>query len=107
MLPATTMARAAVTERSCRPSHVSGAVPMPHSASCVERPHNANMRMHQRHATFRRHDQDLRRDLPFREVLFGRRQFHDMAGRILERDELAAARKRDRIFEAAQPSRRH
>ena len=67
----------------------------------IERPQDADARMHHRPATLCRHDQHLGRGLPFREVLLGLRKFHDVAGRILERDQLTAARQRYRIVEFA------
>jgi hypothetical protein len=50
-----------------------------------------------------RHDQGPGGHLPLCQVLLGLRQLHDVVGGILERDELAAVGKRNRIFERAGP----
>jgi hypothetical protein len=75
--------------------------------AAVQRPQHSNMSVHQRPATFRRHDQGLGRGLLFLEVLFGLRQLHDVAVSIFERDELAPARRRDRILERPLPAATH
>jgi len=46
-------------------------------------------------------DQAMDRGLPSFMVLPGLRQLHDVVGGVLERDELASARQRDRIVEPA------
>jgi hypothetical protein len=48
--------------------------------------------------------QRLNRRLPFIEILFGLWQLLDIIGGVLEGDELAAARKRDRVIERTFPS---
>jgi hypothetical protein len=48
-------------------------------------------------------DQDVGRSLPMLELLLGSRQFHDVAGGVLERDKFAAIGQRDRIIEAVGP----
>jgi hypothetical protein len=70
----------------------------------VQGPHDADARVHQWPAVFGRHDQRLGRCLPFLQVLLSLRKFQDVIGRILQRDELASAGKRDRILEAPAPS---
>jgi hypothetical protein len=58
----------------------------------VQRPQQPDPRMHQEVATFGGTDQAVDRRLPFRKVLFGLRQLHDVIGGILQRDKLAAPR---------------
>jgi len=65
----------------------------------VQCPHDADPRVHQRPAPFSRHDQRLHRCLPCGKVLLSLRQLHDEGGGVLQRDKLATARQRDRVFE--------
>src|ERR1700722_9001509 len=65
----------------------------------VKRPHHPDPYVQQRPAAFHSHDQRLRRSRPFAGVLLGLGQLHDVAGGVLEGDELAALRYRDWGFE--------
>src|SRR5271169_4863506 len=69
----------------------------------IKRSHDTNTRMHQWPAILRRHDQCLDGGLPLRALMFGLRQSGDEIGGILQRDELATARQRDRIVERSFP----
>jgi hypothetical protein len=71
----------------------------------VQRPQHTNARVHHEVAAFRGADQAGHRRLPFLESLLGLRQFHDVVGGILERDELATAGQRYRIVEGPLPAR--
>ena len=57
--------------------------------------------MHQRAAIFRRHQNRLGRRQPFRKILLSFGQLHDVAGSVLESDELAG--QGNRILETAGP----
>jgi hypothetical protein len=68
-------------------------------------------RVHHEVTTFCSADQTPDRGLPFLEILFGFRQFHDVVGSILERDELASIGQGNRIVKrrdqsTMQPRRR-
>ena len=54
----------------------------------------------------RDHDQGLHRRLPLRCLVLGLRQLRDEIARLLQRDEPATARQRDRVVELAGPARR-
>jgi hypothetical protein len=69
----------------------------------VQRPNDADAGVHQWPATFCGHHQGLGRSLPFRELLLGLRQLHDVVGSVFEGEELAAAGQIDRIFEQPFP----
>jgi len=69
----------------------------------IERPQHSDARVHQRPAIFRRHDQRFGGRLPFVEVLFALRQFHDVGGGLREGEHLAAVGQFDWILETAGP----
>ena len=66
--------------------------------------HDADPRQHRRPARRRDQDQGLHRCLPFRRLVLGLRKFRDVVAGILERDELATVRQRDRLVEGAGPT---
>ena len=70
----------------------------------VQGPHDPDAREHRRAVLVDDQKQGLDRILPFLDLLFGLRQLLDISGGILEGDELALARQRDRIFEFAFPA---
>jgi hypothetical protein len=71
----------------------------------VQGSHDADPRKHRRAAvTFGDQDQGLNRGLPFLDLLFCLRQFLDLLGSVLQRDDLATARQRDRIIERPFPA---
>jgi hypothetical protein len=71
----------------------------------VQGPHDADPRHHSRAAVaFGDQDQDFNGSLPLLELLFGLRELGDVPAGILERDKLATAGQRDRIFEFAFPA---
>jgi hypothetical protein len=72
----------------------------------IECPQHTDARMHQEVAAFGGADQAGHRGLPFLEVLLGLRQFHDVGGGILKRDELPTARQRYRIVKRSFPTER-
>jgi hypothetical protein len=67
----------------------------------VQGPHEADASKHRRAAVFDNQEQRFDRGLPLRDLLFGLRQLLDIFGSILEGDEMAAARQRDRVIERA------
>jgi len=70
----------------------------------VQRPHDADARKHHRPAKRRDQDQGFHRRLPFLGLVLGFRQLRNIIARILESDELATARQRDRIVEGPLPT---
>jgi hypothetical protein len=69
----------------------------------VQCPHDANAREHRRPAVRRDQDQGLHRRLPLRGGVLGLRQLGDEIPGVLQRDELAAVRRHNRIVEATLP----
>jgi hypothetical protein len=70
--------------------------PLDVTVQCADDP---DAREHRRAVLVDDQKQGLDRILPFLDLLFGLRQLLDISGGILEGDELALARQRDRIFE--------
>jgi hypothetical protein len=67
----------------------------------VQRPHDADARHHSRPIELDDQEHSFDRGLPFLEILLSLRQLHDVAGGILQRDELATAGQGNRIVECA------
>jgi hypothetical protein len=74
------------------------------NVAAVQRPHEANPRKHRRPARRRHQDQRFHGRLPLRGRVLGFRQFRDVIAGILEGDELAAARQRDRFLKTPLPT---
>ena len=72
----------------------------------VQRAQHSDPRVHQEVPAFRGTDQAVNRGLPFPGLLFGLGQLGDVGGGVLERDQLAAAGKRDRLVEMPGPALR-
>ena len=70
----------------------------------VQRPQDADAREHRWAAERRHQDQGFHRGLPFRRFVFCLWQLGDVGAGVLQRDELACARKRDRFVELALPA---
>jgi hypothetical protein len=70
----------------------------------VQRPHDADARHHGRAVMFDDQKHCFDRSLPFIELLFSLGELLDISGGVLEGDELATARQRDRIVELALPA---
>jgi len=62
------------------------------------------MREHRRSARRRDQDQGFHGRLPFRGLMLGLRQLHNVGAGVLQRDELALARQRDWIIETTFPA---
>jgi hypothetical protein len=69
----------------------------------VQCPLDADPREHRRAARFRDQDQRFHGRLPFRRVMLGLWQLHDVVAGILQRGELLAAGQLDRFVEARGP----
>ena len=71
----------------------------------VQRLHNADARHHRGAAiAFGDENQDFNGCLPFLNLLFRLRQFLDVSGSVLQRDELATTGQGDRIIERPVPA---
>jgi hypothetical protein len=70
----------------------------------VQRLDDADPGEHRRAVLVDDQKQRLDRILPFLDLLFSLRQFLDVSGSVLQRDELASTRQRDRIVEAPVPA---
>ena len=69
----------------------------------IERPHHADARKHCWPAKLCDQDQGFHRGLPFRGRVFRLWQLGDVGAGVVQGDEPAAVRQRDRIFEEAPP----
>ena len=69
----------------------------------VQRPHDADPGQHRGAAGLCNEDQRLHGGLPFGRRVFGFRQLRDVAGGILQGDERASPRKRNRILKRGGP----
>jgi len=69
----------------------------------IERPHHAYARKHCWPAQFCGQDQGFHRGLPFRGRVFRLWQLGDVGAGVVQGDEPAAVRQRDRIVEEASP----
>jgi hypothetical protein len=70
--------------------------------AAVQRPHHADASHHGWAVEFHDQEHGFDRGLPFRDLLFGRRQLLDIFSGILEGDELAAAGQGNGIVERSQ-----
>jgi hypothetical protein len=61
-------------------------------------------RVHCWSKAFVRHDRATDRGLPFLVLLLGLRQFHDLVGCVLQREQLATVQQVDRVFEWSIPA---
>jgi hypothetical protein len=70
----------------------------------VQCPHDADPREHRRAVRFRDQDQRFHGSLPLRRRVLGLRKLRDVGAGVLQRDELAAARQRNRLVEPSFPA---
>jgi hypothetical protein len=74
------------------------------NVAAVQGSHGADVSKHRRPARRRDQDQGFHRSLSFLRLALGLRKPRDVLARVLERDELAPARQRDRFFKRSFPS---
>jgi hypothetical protein len=74
------------------------------TVAAVQCPHDANARKHRRTARRRDHDQRFHCSLSLRDLMLGFREFGDVIAGVLQCDELATARQRDRFIEPSLPT---